>query len=78
MKGTIPKVFEKDLIDGTAVQIGKDNAVLADALLQDLFSLGLKAGFLNGLFKNDDVSGAENSSVSFMPDASRPWAAMII
>lgn len=59
MKGVIPQIFEKDLIDGTAVQIGKDNAVLAGIFLQDLFSFGLKAGFLNGLFKNDDVSGAE-------------------
>lgn len=78
MEGVIPQVFEKDLIDGTAVQIGKDNAVLAGTFLQDLFSFGLKAGFLNGLFKNDDVSAPKNSSVSFMPDASRPWAAMII
>lgn len=59
MEGVIPQVFEKDLIDGTAVQIGKDNAVLPGTFPQDLFSLILKAGFLNGLFKNDDVSCAE-------------------
>lgn len=45
MKGVIPQIFEKDLIDGTAVQIGKDNAVLAGIFLQDLFSFGLEAGF---------------------------------